>query len=173
MYEGAARELVLGLKYRNARPVLGRLARAMACLIDRDRATRLDVVTWAPTSAARRRARGFDQAELLARGVARQLRLPVRPLLHRVPGSPQTGQDRRQRLAGPVFVARVAPSACLVIDDVITTGATAGAAADALRSRGATLVDVATAACTPSGTVRAATAERDRLHGPDGPEGSR
>src|SRR3712207_7831548 len=54
--------LVARLKYRNARASLAWLARAMAALVDR-RGT--DVVTWVPTTPARRRQRGFDQAELL------------------------------------------------------------------------------------------------------------
>ena len=72
-YEGVGRELVARLKYRNARTVIRPLAAAMAGLVD---AGGIDLVTWAPTDAGRRRRRGFDQAELLARAVARNLRLP-------------------------------------------------------------------------------------------------
>ncbi|MCU1462373.1 MAG: hypothetical protein JWO37_2448, partial [Acidimicrobiales bacterium] len=56
-YEGAGRELVTRLKYRNARAVAARLADAMAALVD---PSTVDVVTWAPTSGGRRRRRGFD-----------------------------------------------------------------------------------------------------------------
>jgi predicted amidophosphoribosyltransferase len=76
-YGGAGRELVARLKYRNARASVGYLARGMAALVVRGE---VDVVTWAPTTPARLRARGFDQARLLARGVARRLALPCRPV---------------------------------------------------------------------------------------------
>ena len=70
---------------------------------------RVDVVTWAPTGARRRHERGFDQAELVARHVARQLGVPCRRLLERRgPAGPQTGQDRRGRLHGPAFRAHPA-----------------------------------------------------------------
>ena len=62
VYEGVARDLVTGLKYRNRRSALPRLAAALAALP----VPVVDEVTWAPTSAVRRRGRGFDQAELIA-----------------------------------------------------------------------------------------------------------
>src|SRR4051812_15183015 len=57
-YEGAGRELIARLKYRNQRACLPGLAAAAALLVDEP----VDLVTWAPTTAARRRRRGFDQA---------------------------------------------------------------------------------------------------------------
>src|SRR5262249_2258353 len=87
-YEGVARELVARVKYRGARGVVPWLAQGLAntasvLLADEPGAT---VVTWAPTTPARRRARGFDHAELLARALGRELHLPVRPLLRRRDG---------------------------------------------------------------------------------------
>ena len=63
VYEGVGRQLLVALKYRNGRSALPWLGRALAALVQPDR---FDVVTWAPTHAARRRQRGYDQAELLA-----------------------------------------------------------------------------------------------------------
>jgi predicted amidophosphoribosyltransferase len=159
-YDGAGRELVARLKYRNARGAVAWLAEGMARLVGAFlRRGPIDVVTWAPTSAARRRQRGFDQAELLARAVARRLGLPCRPLLVRLPGPPQTGRSAadRRRL-GAVFRVRDGPGGVtaglvgahvLVVDDVVTSGATLSAAAMALRSAGATSVVAVTAGRTP------------------------
>jgi len=146
-YTGAGRELVARLKYRNARAALPALADAVAALVD---GAAIDVVTWAPTSATRRRERGFDQARLLARAVARRLRRPCRSLLARTPGAPQTGRPRAERACGPNFTTtRNAPGRVLVVDDVVTTGATMLAAARALRAAGAAEVHAAAAARTP------------------------
>jgi len=99
------------------------------------------VVTWAPTTAARRRQRGFDQAELLARAVARRWGLPCRSCLVRAPGPAQAGRSGAQRRTNPRFRARGrVPSAVVVVDDVVTTGATAAAAARALRAAGTSRV---------------------------------
>ena len=68
-YDGPGRDLVARLKYRNACSVLPWLAAGMAALTVAV-GDEVDVVTWAPTTAQRRRERGFDQAELLARRVA-------------------------------------------------------------------------------------------------------
>lgn len=153
-FVGRARDVVLNLKYRNRRQVAHHLA---GLLVNRLVATGIhgvdvDVVTWAPTSGARRRRRGFDQAEVIARRVALQLGVPCRRLLAREGRSAQTGQDRATRLHGPVF--RAAPSArgerVLVIDDVVTTGATLRSAAVALRSAGAVEVLKAAVATTPA-----------------------
>ena len=151
-FEGAGRDLLLALKYGNRRGAVTVLASAMAASV---RAVAVgepapDLVTWAPTSRARRRQRGFDQAELLARAVARRLGCPVRATLRRTSASHQTGLDARQRRVGPTFASRRRLTGrVLVVDDVVTTGATIGAAAAALRHAGARGVIGVTAAATP------------------------
>ena len=137
-YDDAAREILTALKNRGVRAHVGELAGPLASLVpDVDGL----VVTWAPTSDRRRRARGFDQAELLARAVARRLGRPARRLLRRVPGPPQAGRSHDERIANPRFVTvrrNVAP--VLLIDDVTTSGATLSRAASALRRAGAPAV---------------------------------
>ena len=151
-YEGSARRLVTGLKYRNDRAVLGWLADGLGGLLTPPEGA---VVTWAPTSARRRRQRGYDQAELLARAVARRWRRPCRALLQRRPGPHQTGRSLADRQGGVPLVAvagrvrRPAPTHVVVVDDVLTTGATLRTAALALRAVGVVWVAGLTAAATP------------------------
>jgi predicted amidophosphoribosyltransferase len=148
-YDGAGRELVARVKYRNVRAVVPWLASAMATVATESGLT-VATVTWAPTTPARRRARGFDPAELLARAVARRLGARCAGLLDRLPGPPQTGLPAAARRRGPSFVARrAAPARVLVVDDIATTGATLSAAARTLRGAGAREVVAVTAARTP------------------------
>ncbi len=148
-FEGVARQVVHGLKYRNRRQVARALARLM---VRRARVGMVDMVTWAPTSGARARSRGYDQAELLARAVAAELGVPCRRLLYRSHGASQTGHTRAQRLQGPSFRARAgrAQLRVLLVDDVVTTGATLSAAREALLSAGVGTVHCLAAAATPS-----------------------
>jgi predicted amidophosphoribosyltransferase len=150
-YEGVAREVVARVKYRGARAALPWLADAMVEVLPATAtASRFDAVTWAPTSRERRRSRGFDPAELLARAVARRLGVRCVGLLDRGPGPPQTGRTGADRRHGPEHVAhRAVPPSVLVVDDVATTGATLAAAARALRAGGAQRAAALTAARTP------------------------
>lgn len=147
-YDGAGRELVARLKHRNHRAALPGLAAAAASLVD---PATVDVVTWAPTTPRRRRSRGYDQSELVARVVARRLGRPCRRLLRRAEAPPQTGRPAADRWSGPAFSARsvTSGSRVLVVDDVVTTGATAARAARALRSAGAGRIVVLALARTP------------------------
>lgn len=151
-YDGPARDLVSGLKYRNRRLGLRWLSAGLAGELLR-RGVTVDVVTWAPTTSDHRRRRGHDHAALVARVVARSLGVPARPLLRRHPGPAQTGRSARDRWAdGPRFspMGQLVPGTrVLVVDDVVTTGATMARAASALRSAGASVVPAALAR-TPS-----------------------
>jgi len=150
-YEGVAREMVARAKYRGERRALIAVARDLAAAIERAPHP-ANVITWVPASADRRRARGVDHAEVLARVLARESRRRVAPLLHRYPGPAQTGRDARARRRGPSLRAFGVPAGAtvLVVDDVSTTGGTLAAAARALRSAGAAAVYAATIARTPA-----------------------
>jgi predicted amidophosphoribosyltransferase len=156
-YEDAGRDLIARLKYRNARSSVRWLVVLMASLV---RTLRVDVVTWMPTTSTRRYERGFDQAQLLARGIARELHVPCRRLLLRSPGPPQTGRSLADRRRGPLLRAppgpRV-PAHVLLVDDVITTGTSVSIAARELRRAGAARVTVVAAARTPLKRARAAS----------------
>jgi len=155
-YTGRVRAVLLGCKYHNRRAVAAHVGgilvqRLVASGLD---AAALDAVTWAPTTPGRRRQRGFDQAESIARAVAAHLGVPCRRLLDRDGGAAQTGRGRRARLAPgsrPRFRAhpRVGGARVLVVDDIVTTGATLQAADTALRRAGATSVTLAAIAATP------------------------
>lgn len=149
-YEGTARELVARLKYRNARSAVAWLAAGMAELVDADE---IDVVTWVPTTPSRRRQRGFDQGRVLATAVGRRLHRPCRPFFRRREGPSQTGRSRLQRLNGPDLVVHAwgpPPPRVLLVDDVVTTGATMTAAAQLLHQAGTFAVHGVSAAHRPS-----------------------
>ena len=137
---GGARRALLEAKFRGVTALLEPLGQAAAETVAP--AWRIEAVTAVPLHAARRRRRGFDQAELRARAVARALDVPLRTdLVQRVRTTEaQATLDAAQRarnVAG-AFAAATGdrPASLLLVDDVTTTGATLEAAARALRGAG-------------------------------------
>lgn len=142
-YEGVVAELIHRLKYDGIREAAPALARMLEPML---RSEEFDVVTAVPAPPSRRRARGFNQAELIARSVSRALDLPFSPLLSRHGRVHQVGATRQQRLANiqGVFYPRgrrsLSGQRVLIIDDVLTTGATLNEAAKVLKNMGAKTV---------------------------------
>lgn len=151
-YFDGGKDLVGALKFHNQRVLVPWLAGQLAGAVGDNR---VDVVTWAPTARSHRRARGFDQAEQLARAVARCLLCPAEKTLVRLPGPAQTGRHRSERLVGPRFdscrgiVRAVGAKRVALVDDVITTGATMSRAAQVLRDCGAVSIIGVAIARTP------------------------
>ena len=144
-YAGAARSLVLALKLRGRRSAAAPMADAMcrealACGLESS------AITWIPGRAADKRVRGFDHAEVLAGEVGARLGLPVMRLLRRtgVRRADQSSLSRKDRWANldGAFAATESPAGVLIVDDLVTTGATAGAGSVALLSAGAHTVEV-------------------------------
>lgn len=144
-YEGVGAAVVQALKFRDGRRLVPPLADSLVGLVDDDEVA---ACTWLPTSVRRRRERGFDQSELLARATARRLGVPALPMLRRRPGPTQTGRNRAERDDNVAFSAsRSFAGPVLVVDDVCTTGATLRAASQALSGGGP--VHYVTVARTP------------------------
>lgn len=139
-HTGDVRDAILQLKYEENKSLAVELALMMKNELGH--LGRSGIVTWAPTTSARRQKRGFDQSEIIARHFAAQVGLKHARLLRRVNDGRQTGSGREERLGRPSFVARprLQEKCIWVIDDVMTTGATLRASAEALVRSGANRV---------------------------------
>lgn len=143
-YEKDVRSSILRYKFRNARSYAQPFGRLTAMRILRD-LPQADAVTWVPVSARRLRERGYDQVELLARAAAEELELPCLGLLKKVrdnkPNSSlETAGERAANVLG-AYAARnteeLKDKRIVLLDDIITTGATASECARVLRTAGA------------------------------------
>ena len=154
-YEGPLRTVIHELKYRGRRPAAVELARLLAGCQEVSAALAGGaVLVPVPLHPARRAARGFNQAALLARELGARAGLPVcdGALVRRADTRSQAGLTAAQRRANvkDAFAVRrkaaVAGRAVVLVDDVYTTGATARACAAALRAAGASEVRIVTVA---------------------------
>jgi len=156
-FDGPVRRAVHRLKFGGWRAVAEALAEAMAQSWSGP-AWPADVVTWVPLSRERLASRGYDQARALARAVAPRIGVPADGLLRRVndpgPQARRGGAARREAMLGVFAPAGGLSGRILLIDDVLTTGATAGACADALLAGGAASVGLLTAARAVSSARR-------------------
>lgn len=140
-YGGPLGALVRRGKYRPDAGAILELGRRLAAAAE-GRLPEVGAVTHVPVPARRRLRRGFDQGALLAAEVARRLGVPHPTLLSRVRSEEQAGRGHRERLVGARGAFRLKagatpPDHVLLVDDVMTTGATAAACADELLCAGA------------------------------------
>ncbi|MEZ5619599.1 MAG: phosphoribosyltransferase family protein [Burkholderiaceae bacterium] len=149
--------LIGAFKYGGRAELAGALAARLLAVLPPEAAAWPELVVPVPLARDRLAARGYDQAWELARRVARAIDCPAdATAIARADGrSPQAGLDRaarRRNLRGAFAVpdpARVAGRRVAIVDDVLTTGATAAEAAQALHDAGAAAVGVWTVARTP------------------------
>jgi predicted amidophosphoribosyltransferase len=149
---GELRKLIDDYKFENVRST----HRVLAGLLDQriDQLPSTTVVVPVPTISSHIRIRGYDHTALLARSFARRRQLTVQPLVHRVSATVQRNASRHQRIvqAKVAFAVqrRLDPNIpYLVIDDIITTGASVTYVAKALRAAGAREIWLAAVARQP------------------------
>ena len=149
MYDGPARPLVRAWKEHGLRRAA---ALAVALVVEHVEAPAADVIAYIPPDADRLLRRGAHPAEALARGLGTAWGIETRGVLARrgaARGQTRLGREARLRNVRGAFEARGdVPARVLLVDDVYTTGATAAAAARALRRAGAERVEVVTFART-------------------------
>lgn len=150
-YDGTLRKLIHLFKYSHMQPLAGPLGKMILSVLPRE--TRFDMVVPMPLHWARQWKRGFNQSELLARVVSRRTGIPlIRAVRRRRATPPQAGlsnAQRRTNVAGAFRIRKRSPMRgrhVLLVDDVMTTGATLSACASALKRAGAGRVTVLTLA---------------------------
>jgi predicted amidophosphoribosyltransferase len=139
-YDEAARRLVHAWKERGLRRLAAEAAQLVAGRLP---PPAVDALTFVPADRGRRLERGHNPAERLALELAAVWELPCLPLLERTRGGRQRGSSAAERrtVRGAFRATGDAPRSVAVVDDVYTTGATAAAAASALRAAGARRVE--------------------------------
>ena len=157
-YSGNARSSILRFKFANRRSYAQGYGRLLAVKLQQRYPEGIDILTWVPVSDKRKRKRGYDQVELLAEAVGRELGIVPTPMLKKIRHNrAQSGirgeAARRANVLGAYVVTDpqlAVGKKILLLDDVITTGATAGECARVLLTAGATEIHCGALAVSPS-----------------------
>lgn len=144
-YEGNVRKSLLHYKFSNKRSYAGSYGRLLAMKLLREYPGGFDLLTWIPISAQRQLERGYDQVALLAEAVAQELGTEAVPTLKKIRNNPPqsgiTGSAQRRANVLGVYQCTdpeaIRGKRVLLLDDIITTGATASEAARILLTAGA------------------------------------
>ncbi len=150
-YEDELRELIHLFKYGRVQTLAKPLGRLLAMALPREQS--FDVIVPMPLHWRKRWQRGFNQSQLLAAEIGRRTHVPVRRALRRVRFTPSqaglTNAKRRQNVSGAFRAVKrlaLAGKRVLLVDDVLTTGATAASCARALKLAGVQQVTLLTLA---------------------------
>lgn len=150
-YEGLVRASILRFKFHGMQSYARQYAVWMAAKLRGEKMERYDLIAWVPCSARRKWTRGFDQSELLARALADEMRIPLAAVLKKIRHTKKqsTLRDpacRRANVLGAYEVndpERVSGRKILLVDDVLTTGATMSECGKILQLAGAEAPDCA------------------------------
>ena len=152
-YDGALQKLVQLFKYDRVRPLAAHFGKLLAIALPREE--RFDIIVPMPLHWTRRWERGFNQAHLLAREISRRWNAPIRGIVRRrratKPQAGLTNSKRRLNVDGAFKMkpgVRLDGMRVLLVDDVLTTGATASACARVLKRAGARQVTLLAVART-------------------------
>ena len=153
-YKDDVRSSILRYKFGGRRSYAQSYGRLLAMKLQKEGWDDADVLTWAPISRQRKFRRGYDQTELFAKVLARELDTALVPALRKVRNTkPQSlmgdAAHRRANVLGAYRVVNpdaVRGKRILLLDDIVTTGATASECARVLLTAGAKEVNLATLA---------------------------
>ena len=144
-YEGRVRDALLAFKFKGTIEYLNCFGALMAETAASAYADRFDAITWVPVSKKRLKKRGFDQAKMLCASLCVDWHTTPQETLRKVADNPpQSGLEdaptRRANVLGvyePVDAANIAGKRLLLVDDILTTGATLGECTRVLKAAGA------------------------------------
>ena len=144
-YEGSIRRSLLRYKFYGKRSFARSYGRLLAMELLKEHPDGFDVLTWVPISPLRRLRRGYDQVELIAKAVGGELGIAPVPTLKKIRSNPPqsriTGEAQRRANVLGVYAIRedaeLKGKKVVLLDDILTTGATMGEAARVLLTAGA------------------------------------
>ena len=144
-YKGDVRQSIHRFKFANARRYADVYARQMAvAIIQAGFADSFDCITWVPISFLRYLKRGYNQSALMAKALSKELGVPTQRLLKKVRHTPaqsgiQGGAQRKANIANAyiaIYTENIHGRKVLLVDDVLTTGATVSECAKTLTTAG-------------------------------------
>ncbi len=150
-YKENVRLSILRYKFSNKRSYAGAYARMLAIKLEKDGFNNFDVLTWVPVGPLRRLRRGYDQVKLLAMALGKEMNVMPLQTLKKIRNTPpQSGipdaSRRRANVLGAyraVNISSFAGKRILLLDDILTTGATASECSRVLLTAGASEVNLA------------------------------
>ncbi len=165
-YIGIVRDSILKFKFSKRRTYANVYAKYCAPLIRAELAGKFEVITWVPISRKRLRNRGYDQAELLAKAISKELGVSCVKMLRKIRNTPPQSTfkgiaERRANVSGAYkTVGNAVYKRILLIDDIITTGATLSECARTLLMSQAENVVCCTVAMAGSASQRKENKEK-------------